>query len=126
LRDSHLYFLNGQPEYICNESDVTYDIISTYPPNLSLPDTMHRLVALNRSPSRMEVPEALLGLHPPFDRSMILLKNVIQVLDGSMATSRAQHPFLLYGGDGRAVDRSQIRINDARLWVGGSTQSFAK
>jgi hypothetical protein len=87
---------------------------------------MHRLVALNRSPSRVEVPEALLGLYPPFDRSMILLKNVIQVLDRSMATSRAQHPFLLNGGDGRAVDRSQIRINDARLGVGGSTQSFAK
>lgn len=98
LRDSHLYFLNGQPEYICNESDVTYYIISTYPPNLSLPDTMHRLVALNRSPSRMEVPEALLGLHPPFDRSMILLKNVIQVWTGRWRHRVRSIPSFLMAG----------------------------
>ena len=85
-----------------------------------------QLLAERRDQRARADAEALLGLHPPFDRSMILLKNVIQVLDRSMATSRAQHPFLLNGGDGRAVDRGQIRINDARLWVGGSTQSFAK
>ncbi len=38
---------------------------------LPLPDHVHGLVALDRSPRRVEFTKALLGLHASFDRSMI-------------------------------------------------------
>jgi hypothetical protein len=41
---------------------------------------------LNGSSGRVKFPEALLGIDPAFDRAMVLLKDVIQVLDGSMTT----------------------------------------
>jgi hypothetical protein len=50
---------------------------------------------LNRSPSRLEFSEALLGVHATFDGSMILFENVVQVLHGSVSTALAQRPFLL-------------------------------
>jgi hypothetical protein len=61
---------------------------------LSLADQMQRLVSRNRSLSCAELAKALLGLHASFDRSMILLQDVVQILDRSMpaAGSRWWHP----------------------------------
>jgi CRISPR-associated exonuclease Cas4 len=55
---------------------------------------VHRLIALNRSPGRVKFPEALLGVDLAFDRPIVLLDDVVQVLDGSMAALAAQYPFL--------------------------------
>jgi hypothetical protein len=62
---------------------------------------------LNRSPSRLEFSEALLGVHATFDGSMILFENVVQVLHRSVSTALAQRPFLLTVGDRGAVNRRQ-------------------
>jgi hypothetical protein len=53
---------------------------------------VHRLISLNRSPRREEFTKALLGLHSSFDRSMILLQDVVQVLDRPMSAAAAQVP----------------------------------
>jgi hypothetical protein len=57
----------------------------------------------------MEFPEALLGVDPAFDRTMILLDDVVQVLDRVIATTPAKNPFLLDGRDRRSVDGRQVR-----------------
>ena len=85
------------------------------PPYLTLPNYVHRLIALNRSSRSLEFAEPLLGLHSPFDRAMVLLDDVVQILNGSVAVPAMERPFLLYICDGRAVDRRQIRVDDAGL-----------
>ncbi|MDQ2775777.1 MAG: hypothetical protein M3Y57_12805 [Acidobacteriota bacterium] len=64
--DTHSVSLNGQPEQISNEPDLTPNIISPHLSNLPLPDHVYRLIALNRSPGRVEFPETLLGVDPAF------------------------------------------------------------
>jgi len=59
------------------------------PSTLPLPDHVDCFVALNRSPSRLEFSEALLGVHSTFDGSMILFENVVQVLHRSVSTAVA-------------------------------------
>src|SRR5271163_3829774 len=66
--------------------------ISADPPCRPLPDHVDRLVFRNRSLSCPELAKALPGLHASFDRSMILLQEVVQVLDRSMAAAPAQVP----------------------------------
>jgi hypothetical protein len=56
-------FLGCQIEKAVDELNLTKKIISCHPLNLSLPDHVDCCVALNRSPSRLEFSEALLG-HP--------------------------------------------------------------
>src|SRR5580692_1276610 len=119
MRDVPRTAISGsQIEELFDESDLKEDISSTHPPNLPLPHHVNRLITLKRSLRRLECPEPLLGVHPAFDRSVVLLENVVQVLHGTVTTAVAQCPFLLYVGDGRAVDRCQVCINDTRLRMG--------
>jgi hypothetical protein len=57
-----LWFLGGQPEQLSDEPNLRSNIIATHPSNLAFPNHVHRLIALKRSPGRMEFPEALLGV----------------------------------------------------------------
>ncbi len=75
----------------------------------------HRLIALNRSSCSLEFAKPLFGVHSPFDRAMVLLDDVVQILDGSVTAPATERPFLLYICDGRAVDRRQIRVDDPGL-----------
>jgi hypothetical protein len=79
-------FLGCQIEKAVDELNLTKKIISCHPSSLPLPDHVDCFVALNRSPSRLEFSEALLGVHSTFDGSMILFQNVVQVLHRSMST----------------------------------------
>jgi hypothetical protein len=85
------------------------------PPHLAFPNYVHCLIALNRSSRSLEFAEPLLGVHSPFDRPMVLLDDVVQILDRSIAAPAAKHFFLLCVCDGRAVDRRQISVNDTGL-----------
>ena len=82
-------FLDWQIEEAVDELNLIKKIISCHPSSLPLPDNMNCFVALNRSPSRLEFSEALLGVHPTFDGSMILFENVVQVLHRSVSTALA-------------------------------------
>jgi hypothetical protein len=63
----------------------------------------------------LEFANPLFGVHSPFDRAMVLLDDVVQILDGSVPAPAMERPFLLYICDGRAVDRRQIGVDDAGL-----------
>src|ERR1700730_1043048 len=69
----------SQIEQLVDEPILLANIIVADPPRLSLPDHVHSLVSRNRSPCRAELAKALLGLHASFDRSVILLQDVVQV-----------------------------------------------
>jgi hypothetical protein len=57
---------------------------------------------------------------------MVLFEDIVKVLHRSVPAMAAQGPFLLYIRNGCAVDRCQIRVDDARLRMGSITQRFAK
>jgi hypothetical protein len=90
----------SQIEELLDEADLTEDIIPAHPSNLPLPNHVHRLMALDRSPRRLELPKSQLGIDPTFDGSVVLLQNSVQVLHRSGPTTAAKHSFLLYIGDG--------------------------
>jgi hypothetical protein len=83
-------------------------------------------IALNRSPSRLEFSEALLGVHSTFDGSMILFENVVQVLHGSVSTAVVQRPLLFTVGDRRAINRCQVGVDHSRLGMGSIAERLAK
>src|SRR5271156_3687012 len=98
-------FLGCQVEKAVDELNLTKKIISRHPSNLPLADHVDCFVALNRSPSRLEFSETLLGLHATFDGSMILFENVVQVLHRSVSTALVQRSSLLTVLDPGAVNR---------------------
>src|SRR5712691_7035101 len=110
--------LSGQFKDLIDELNLTPNIFPAYPPNLPFPDHVHGFVALNRSPCRLEFSKALLGVDAAFDRSVILLQDIVQILHRSVPTAAAKDSFLLYVGDGRTVNRRPIRVDDARLRMG--------
>jgi hypothetical protein len=77
--------LRGQPEQLSDKADLTPNVVSPHPPNLLLPNHVHRLIALNGSPGGIEFSKTLLGMNSAFDWPMILFNDVIQILNGSMA-----------------------------------------
>src|ERR1700719_5323589 len=113
----------SQIEQLVDELILFANIIAADPPRLPLADHVHRLVTFNRSPSCSELAKALLGLHSSFDRSMILLQTVVQILDRSMSAAAAQGSFLFRSGNSRAVEAGLISVDDARLgmrWIAES------
>src|SRR5580658_2306211 len=119
-------FLGCQIEKTVDEVNLPKKIISCHPSNLPLADHVDSFVALNRSPSRPEFSEALLGVHATFDGSMILFENVVQVLHRSVSTALAQRPVLLTGRDRGTVNRRQVSVDHSRLRMGSIAERLAK
>src|SRR5271170_3765428 len=88
-----------QIEQPVNEVILLANIIVADPPRLPLPHHVHSLISLYRSPGRLELAKALLGLHSSFDRSMILLQDVVQILDRSMPAAPMQGSFRFHCGN---------------------------
>ena len=99
-------------EQVVDELNLSPNIRTAHPPRLPLPDHVHGLVALDRSPRRVECTKALLGLHASFDRSMILLHYVVQVLDRPVAATASQESFLFHPCNRRAVKAGLVRVDD--------------
>src|SRR5215471_12878764 len=96
------------------------------PPRLPLADHVQRLVSRNRSLSGAELAKALLGLDAAFDRAMILLQDVVQILNWSMAAAAAQGSFHFHSGNRRAVEAGLIGIDDAGLGMRWLAESLAE
>ena len=94
-RGIRVAILRSHLEQLFNELNLALHVVLPQPANLPLPDHVHRLISLNRSPGRMEFSKALLGVDSAFDRAVILLDDVVQVLNGSMPATAAKRPFLL-------------------------------
>ena len=89
-----------QFEELLDELILPANVAAAHPPRLSFSDHVHRLVALDRPLRRLEFPKSLARFHPSFDRSMILLQDVVQILGRSMSAAAAQGSFLLYVRNG--------------------------
>jgi len=103
----------SQIEQPVDEPILLANIIVADPPRLPLVDHVHSLVSRNRSPSCVELAKALLGLHSPFDRSMILLQDIVQISDRSMPTAAARGSLRFHYGNRRAVEAGLISVDDA-------------
>src|SRR5215472_3601303 len=88
-----------QIEQSVNELILLANISVADPPRLPLADHVQRLVSRNRSLRCAELPKALLGLHTAFERPMILLQDVVQILHRSMAAAAAQGSFRFHSGN---------------------------
>ena len=86
----------GYLEELVDELDLLPNIRTAHPPRLTLPNHVDGFVSLDRSPRCVEFTKALLGFHSSFDRSMILLQDVVQVLNRAVAATAAQDSFLLH------------------------------
>ena len=115
-----------QVEQLVDELNLAPNLCPVHPPNLPLPHHVDRFITLDCSPRRLKLSKSLPGIHAPFERSMILLDDVVQVLNGSVPAAAAERPFLLNSWDRRAIDRRQIRIDDARLRVRSIAQGLTK
>ena len=116
----------SQIERLVDEPILLASIIAADPARLRLPDHVHRFVALNRSPGRLILAKALLGLHASFDRAMILLQDVAQILDRPMSAAAAQGSFLFHRGNRRAIEAGLIRVDDAGLRMRWVAESLAE
>ena len=58
--------------------------------------SVYGLVTLDRSPRRLKLAKPLLGFHASFDRSMVLLHDVVHVLDWPVAATASQDAFLFH------------------------------
>jgi len=76
-----------EPEEESDEADLFSDVALCQPSNLSLADHMHCFISLDRSLRTREGAEAEARLDPPFDRTVILLDNVVEVSDDATSTS---------------------------------------
>jgi hypothetical protein len=56
-----------------DESVLLSDIFPAYSSDLTLTKDIDRFITLDGSPRRLEFTESLLGVHAPFDRSVVLL-----------------------------------------------------
>ena len=84
-----------------------------HPPRVPLPDHVHRLVALDRTPRRLHITKPLRGVHASCDRSVIRLHDGVHVVDRSGAATALPDAFLLQAGNRRAVAACSIRVDDA-------------
>jgi len=107
--------LGGHIEEFVDDPILTLDVMPAQPPHLTIPNYIHRLIALSRSSRSLEFTKPLLSVHSPFDHAMVLLDDDVQILDGSVVAPTAERPLLLYVGDGRAVNRRRIRVDDPGL-----------
>ena len=74
----------------------------------------------------MKLAKPLFGLYPSFDRSMVLLQDIVQVLDRPMAAAAAQGAFLFHGWNRRAVEAGLIGVDDAGLRMRWIAERLAK
>src|ERR1700682_2833136 len=116
----------SQIEQLVDELILLANITVADPARLPLPDHVDRLVSLDRSLRCSEFAKALLGLYSSFDRSMILLQDVVQILDRSMAAAAAQGSFLFRCDNCRAIKAGLISVDDAGLRTGWIAQRHAE
>ena len=58
-----------------DELNLSPNIRAAHPPHLPLPNHVHGLVSLDCSPCRVKLSKPLHGLHPSFDRSMVIRRD---------------------------------------------------
>ena len=109
-----------------DELNLAPHIRAAHPPRLPLPNHVHGLVSLDCPPRRVKLAKPLFGLYPSFDRSMVLLQDIVHVLARPMAAAAAQGAFLFHGWNRRAVEAGLIGVDDAGLRMRWIAERLAK
>ena len=104
-----------QIKELVDELILSANIIVADPAHLSLANHVYSLIAGKRSPPGAELTKALLGLNSSFDRAMILLEDIVQILDRSMTATAAKNPFFFHARNRRAVETGLVGVDDAGL-----------
>ena len=104
-------------EQCVDELNLSPNIRTTHPSRRPLPDHVHGLVSSDRSPRHVEFAKALLRLYASFDRSMILLQDVVQVLDRPVAATASQDSFLFHSLNRRAEKVCLVGVDNPGLWM---------
>ena len=76
--ESHLE-LGSNPEQACHESDLPLNIRSFHSLNLSFPDHIHCLIALDCPTRRVETGKPEPGIDSSFNEPMVLLDDIIEI-----------------------------------------------
>ena len=72
-----------------DDPNLPLDSVARQPPRLPLAHHLHRFIATDRPPGRAEGSKPLLGVHPLFDRTMVLFHDVVQILHWPVAAAPA-------------------------------------
>jgi hypothetical protein len=117
---AHLLFsLGGHSKQAGDERNLILDVSLPHPSDLSLPDHVHDLVPLERSPGRFHGKEAHPWLGQSFDKAVILLDQVIQVFDLPEFDLLGKGSSGFEVGNGLGIGRILIDINHTRNRRGG-------
>jgi hypothetical protein len=112
---AHLLFsLGGYSKQAGDEGDLILAVSLPHPSDLSLPDHVHDLVSLQRSPCRFHGKEAHPWLGQSFDKAVILLDQVIQVFDLPEFYLLGKGSSGFEVGNGLGIGRILIDINHTR------------
>src|SRR5262249_31581892 len=109
-----------------DELILSANIVAADPPRLPLPHHVYGLISCKRSPRGVERAKALLGFHAAFDRTMVLLQDVVQILDWPMAAAAAQNSFLFHSCNRRAIKAGLIGVDNAGLRMRGIAECLAE
>src|ERR1700759_827993 len=95
----------GESEDDLDEVKLARDITLCQPSNLPFADHVHRFIALDRPLGARKRAEAQTRVDPPFDRTMILLDNIVEIGNDTAATSPAERviPFQFVNHSGIGV-----------------------
>ena len=113
-------------EQLVDELILLANIMVADPPRLPFPEHVQRLIALDRPLRCLDLAKVLLGLDAAFDRAMILLQAVVQILDRSMAAAAAQDSSRFRSDNRRAIEPRPICVDDARLGMRRIAESPAE
>jgi len=78
---------------------------------LTLADHVHDFVAPQRSPCRVKGAESQSRLHAPFNRSVILLDDVVQILARTQRADLGEDTFVTQGMEGAGIGGIVVNVD---------------
>jgi hypothetical protein len=113
-----------QSEETFHESDLLNNGSLRQPSHLTFPNHVHRFDSLDRPPGTIKGSESLAGSNSPFDGTMILFHDVVEVWYGPILASAAQLTAQLEFGNDSWIRRVSVDIDDSWARMAGSSQGF--
>src|SRR4051794_15535381 len=109
-----------------DEADLFSDVALCQLSNLSFADHVHCFIALDRLLRTRERAEAEARLDPPFDGTVILLDNVIEIREDAPATSLAECMSPLEFVNNTGIRRVPVHIDHPRARMACAASALRK
>ena len=103
-----------QAEGLGNKAILGDDVSPLRPSELTLADHVHDFVAFQRSPCRVKEAESQTGLHQPFNESVILLNDVVQILARTQCAGLGKNTFLTQDIKGAGIGGIAVNVDHPR------------